>query len=75
MIHRGPSRTKKFYDCCFSWFVPHVHLHQDGGEVTWYVPFNLSKGGCQPCGCFYPNEVISQDGGKPHDCYLKHLFS
>lgn len=20
------------------------HLTQDGGDVTWYVPFNLSKG-------------------------------
>jgi hypothetical protein len=33
---------------------------QDGGEVIWHVlSFSLSKDGCQPHICFYPDEVIN----------------
>lgn len=37
----------------------------------WHISFNLSNDDCQPCGCLHPDEVISQDGGELHDCYLK----
>lgn len=33
--------------------------------------FNFSKGYCQARGCFPPDEVIGQDEGEPHGCYLK----
>lgn len=39
-------------------------------KVTWHVPFNFNKDGCQPHGCFHLGEVISQDEGEPHGCYF-----
>jgi hypothetical protein len=31
----------------------------------------FSKDSCQAHGSFPPDEVIDQDGGEPHGCYLK----
>lgn len=33
--------------------------------------FNFGKDYCQAPGCFPPGEVIGQDGGEAHGCYLK----
>lgn len=63
MISRGLRKTKIFYNCCF---VQCGHLNQNGDEVTCHGPLNLSKDGCQSCGCFHPDEVVSQDEDKPH---------
>lgn len=72
MISRELRRTVKFYESCLSWFIYHmVILREVVEKLHCMYSFSFSKDYCQAHGCFSPDEVMGQDRGEPHGCYLK----
>lgn len=74
MISRALRRTDSggsFMGVALVGFHHVVILREAAVKLHCTHSFNFSKGYCQAQGCFPPREVIGQDGGEPHGCYLK----
>lgn len=65
---RGLSKTKKIYNCSLIGLYHVVFLIKMVVKFHEMDSFNLSKVGSQPQDSSYPDEGISQDGGKSHSC-------